>query len=83
MQEKKKNLGNFYFFTKKKLIFKQFFNFLRPAFGHGRLGYPQSLEYRLTSCSLVVRALVCQPRGPGLNPGGIVQSQLVQGEKPI
>ena len=33
--------------------------------------------------SSVVRALVCQPRGPGSNPCGIVQSQLVQGGKPI
>ena len=31
-------LGNFYFFTKKKLIFGRFFC-------HGRLGHPQSLEY--------------------------------------
>ena len=30
--------GNFYFFTKKPLIFERF---LRPAFGHGRLGHPQ------------------------------------------
>ena len=37
--------GNFYFFYEKKLIFLTFFNFLRPAFGHGRLGHPQSLEY--------------------------------------
>ena len=29
----------------KKLIFFAFFEFLRPAFGHGRLGHPQSLEY--------------------------------------
>ena len=36
----------------------------------------------LTSCSWVVRALVGQPRGPGSNPGGFVQSQLVQGENP-
>ena len=28
-------LGNFNFFTKKQ-IFQRFFNFLRPAFGHGR-----------------------------------------------
>ena len=26
---------------------------------------------------------MCQPSGPGSNPGGIVQSQLVQGENPI
>ena len=27
------------------LIFERFFDFLRPAFGHGRLGHPESLEY--------------------------------------
>ena len=27
------------------MIFKRFFDFLRQAFGHGRLGHPQSLEY--------------------------------------
>ena len=32
----------------------------------------------LTYCSSVVRALVCQPRSPDLNPGGVVQSQLLQ-----
>jgi len=37
--------GNFYFFTGKKLIFERFFDFLRSAFGHGRLGHLQSLEY--------------------------------------
>ena len=42
--------------------------------------FPQE---ELTSCSSVVRALVCQPSGSGSNPDGIVQSQLVQGEKPI
>ena len=26
-------------------IFERFFNFLGPAFGYGRLGHPQSLEY--------------------------------------
>ena len=36
-----------------------------------------------SSCSSVVIALVCQPSGPGSNPGGLAQSQLVQGEKPI
>ena len=25
-----------------------------------------------------VRALVCQPSGPGLNPGGLIQIQLLQ-----
>ena len=29
----------------KKTDFQAFFHFLRPAFGHGRLGQPQSLEY--------------------------------------
>ena len=24
---------------------RPFFSFVRPAFGHGRLGHPQSLEY--------------------------------------
>ena len=33
-------LGNFYFFTKKKLIFGRFFLFLQPAFGHGLLDRP-------------------------------------------
>ena len=33
-------------------------------------------------CSSVVRALVCQPNGQGSNPGGLVQSQLLQ-LKPI
>ena len=38
--------GCFYFFyEKKKQIFERFFDFLRPAFGHGHLGHPQSLEY--------------------------------------
>ena len=37
----KKMLGNF-IFTEKKLIF------LQAAFGHGRLGHPQSLEYYIT-----------------------------------
>ena len=32
-------LGNFHFLS--------FFDFLRPAFSHGRLGHPQSLEYLL------------------------------------
>ena len=27
------------------MIFRTFFCFLRLAFGHGRLGHPQSLEY--------------------------------------
>ena len=40
-----KNLGNF-LFNKKKVDFRAFFfDFLGPAFGHGRLGHPQSLEY--------------------------------------
>ena len=46
MQQKKLGGGKFYFFTKKnKQIFRPFSCFLRPAFGHGRLGHPQSLEY--------------------------------------
>jgi len=44
MQKKIFSLGKFYFF--KKVIF-------RPAFGHGRLGHPQSLEYSLSDWSLV------------------------------
>ena len=36
---------NFIFFKEKKVIFGRFFCFLRPAFGHCRLGHPQSLEY--------------------------------------
>ena len=38
-----------FFFYKKKLILGRFSNFLWPAFGHGRLGHPQSLEYLFTS----------------------------------
>ena len=45
MQKKIFFIGNFYFFSEKKMIFERFFDFLRPAFGHGRLGHPQSLEY--------------------------------------
>ena len=47
--------GNF-FFTKKKKIFERFFDFLRPAFGHGRLGHPQSLEY---SSSFLLGLYLC------------------------
>ena len=32
-------------FKQKKVFFRPFFCFLSPAFGHGRLGHPQSLEY--------------------------------------
>ena len=39
--------GPIFFPPKKKVIFERFFYFLRPAFGHGRLGHPQSLEYSL------------------------------------
>ena len=38
-------MGKFYFFKKKRWFFGRFFCYLRPAFGHGRLGHPQSLEY--------------------------------------
>ena len=31
------------------MIFERFFYFLRPAFGHGRLGHPQSLEFDFVS----------------------------------
>ena len=31
------------FFYEKKMIFERVFEFSRPAFGHGRLGHPQSL----------------------------------------
>ena len=31
--------------TSRNLIFGRFFFLLQPAFGHGRLGHPQSLEY--------------------------------------
>ena len=40
MQKKIFFLGNFYFITKKSLLFLFFLDFLRPAFGHGRLGHP-------------------------------------------
>ena len=41
-----KNIGSFNFFKEKKTDFRAFFfYFLRPAFSHGRLGHPQSLEY--------------------------------------
>ena len=43
--QKKCFFGNFCFFYEKKLIFGRFLCFLQPAFGHGRLGHPQSLEY--------------------------------------
>ena len=33
------------FLTRKKLIFGRFFCFLKPTFGHGRLGHPKSMEY--------------------------------------
>ena len=33
------------FFYEKNLFFGRFFCFLQPAFSHGRLGHPQSLEY--------------------------------------
>ena len=44
----------------------------------------RSLNSRIyfTSCSSVVRALVCQPSGPGLNPGGLVMSQLLSNSSP-
>ena len=45
MQKKISFWGKFYFFKKKTVLFWRFFCFLRPAFGHGRLGHPQSLEY--------------------------------------
>ena len=44
MQKQIFYLGNF-FFNEKKLISERFFDLLRPAFGHGLLGHPQSLEY--------------------------------------
>ena len=40
----KQILGNFFFYEKKQ-IFECFSDSLWPAFGHGRLGHPQSLEY--------------------------------------
>ena len=40
-----KKLGVIFICLGKKLIFDRFFAFLRPAFGHGCLGHPQSLEY--------------------------------------
>ena len=43
--QKKNWGGKFYFFTKKNWFFGRFFCFSRPAFGHGHLGHPQSLEY--------------------------------------
>ena len=45
MQKKIFFWGKFYFFKKKRSFFQPFFCFLQPAFGHGRLGHPQSLEY--------------------------------------
>ena len=41
----KKKIVIFIFLRRKKLVFERFVDFLRPAFGHGRLGHPQSLEY--------------------------------------
>ena len=47
-----KNVGNFYFFTKKSL-FLSVFSTLMPVFGRGRLGHPQSVEYTFSfSCKL-------------------------------
>ena len=43
------NLGNFYFFLFKWLS-SFFVVFFRSAFGHGRLGQLQSLEYFILSC---------------------------------
>ena len=45
MQKKFLGGGKFYFLKKKRSFFGRFFCFLQPAFGHGRLGHPQSLEY--------------------------------------
>ena len=45
MQKKKYFLGANFIFFRKKGDFSDVFCFLRPAFGHGRLGHPQSLEY--------------------------------------
>ena len=52
MQKKYFFLGNFYF-LRKKTVFRAIFDFLRPAFGHGRVGHPQSLEYFL---ALLIKA---------------------------
>ena len=41
----KKKLKVIFIFYEKKLIFGCFFFFSWPAFGHGHLGHPQSLEY--------------------------------------
>ena len=43
--QKKKKFEEHFIFLRKKGDFSTVFCFLRPAFGHGRLGHPQSLEY--------------------------------------
>ena len=61
--QQQKNWGvNFIFLRKKADFFGRFFCFLRPAFGHGRLGHPQSLEY------FFIFFFHSQP-GPTLVPG--------------
>ena len=47
------SLSSLLFLRKKKQIFRPIFCFLRPAFGHGRLGHPQSLEYHLLFCVIM------------------------------
>ena len=47
------------------------------ALEEGQLGLGYSGISGPTYCSSVVRVLVCQPSGSGSNPGGIVQSQLL------
>ena len=39
------DIYNLFIFYEKKQIFRGLFYFLRPAFGHGRVAHPQSLEY--------------------------------------
>ena len=61
MQKKIFFLGKFYFFKKKRWFFGRYFCFLRPAFGHGRLGHPQSLEYYINSFKHFINMLKSKP----------------------
>ena len=64
--QKKKIWGKFNFVKKKRCYFRPFFCFLSPAFGHGRLGHPQSLEYYvfcfLPTSGKLTRLKICIPQ---------------------
>ena len=50
-------------FTKKKLILSVYFYFLRPAFGYGCLGHPQSLEYYVIHFHLLYNSVFTYRHG--------------------